>query len=1080
MAKNAATTNGSSRTEPRAAALSGPPGLNPRQREAVEYCSGPILVIAGPGTGKTRVITEKVLYLIENQGLSPGSILALTFTEKAAQEMSDRIHSRLAEAGIRGQPVIDTFHGFCFKLVQEHAPRLGFRAPLRLLNGPLFVQFIVDHLGELVTEHTDLVHRTHLVSQALARFVSRCHDEALAEQDLAARARAWVESLPEKDRQAAWPVVDMAASVPKLLELQYRRNVVTYGDLLTLARRLVRDDAEVRERLAQQFQYVLVDELQDNNRAQFGLVADIAGRHRRVLAVGDEDQCIYRFRGASLGLLNEFREYWSRDLKVVALEENYRSTEPILDVCTELIRHNSDRTVGKALRPVNRTTAGGRPDVVLTRFTDEADERQFLVREIEARIAGGRRPGDIAILCRSLSHVAGLVEHLRDRGLAVEVVNEGGMFRNVVTRELEAWLRALARPDEDEVALYKVLRLQSFGLSFADQRALAHEARATHTPTLVIIERLAEDPAATVSGMSASGLKRLRGIVEVFRHVRTEAGAETCTDLVGLLQELLRFTGLHLRLDVGTPRGRVDLAAVRGLLLAAEQYHLYYPAPTLEGFLRYLELLRQVEHDDALGTPTDDPQTVKVMTVHQAKGREFPVVVVAGLAHRFPSQNRREMHEKFLDALTLGDQDVRAVHRDEERRVLYVALSRAREELILTLYTHREGSRVHGPETFVEELAKATALKVLDGESGAGDGRAPTTALPSVPAKPLSRRAIEARLHYLISHLGVRLQAREISESILEVVRLYAGLLAECAEGGAAIVQDVLAELGLPKDLELPAPAPEPLAGPSGPLRLSPSSLRSYADCPRMFYYQYVAHIPESKRREARLGTAIHRALEEFHRRHGSVGVKNRDELLGLFEQGLADVSFDSEEERGQAVARGRDILSRYLEEEAERAAGIARVEVERDFRIPLGDDVTLEGRMDRVDELTDGRVRVVDYKTGELKSKPQLLADFQIPSYALAVTEALGRELESIEVIGLRNLKELKKGRVVERQVLRWGDGCSHALTPERLEQLKAQIREAVAGIRSGQFDPRPTEKVCGWCSYNLLCDHAWGVVTT
>jgi DNA helicase-2/ATP-dependent DNA helicase PcrA len=1073
--------------------------LNPKQREAVAYCSGPLLVIAGPGTGKTRVITEKVLYLIAEHGMAPESILALTFTEKAAGEMTDRIRGRLAEVNVRGQPLVSTFHSFCYNLVQEFADRLGLRGALRLLCGPLYVQFVVDQLDHLVTHHTYLVDRTTTFARTLADFASRCHDEGLIDRNLVKEADAWLETLPAGDRKAGLEVHDLAASLPILLERQYASHVVSYGDLLTLAVRLLRENDDLRRQLQARYQYILVDELQDNNTVQFELVNLLAERHRRILVVGDEDQCIYRFRGAGLGLLERFQTQWesaplnidrrmaakpASGLHIVNLEENFRSTTAIIETCTTLIRNNTQRFQQKVLRRAEALTknppAGplfqgqgegksGPDKVVLARLETDELERRYLVHEIGQRLRSGiRKPGDIAVLCRSLGHVTTLVSDLRGAGMAVEVVGEGGLFSNPVVREILAWLKALDNPGAEEVALHRVIRLQSFGLSFADQYALGKAARLAKAPMMTLIESLANGKSDPIPGVSPRGLRHLVRLSSFYREFKKQSQAESQPDLVWLINQIVGVSGLNGRLKLETPQGRQNINAVNGLLQMAKNYEEHYPDPRLHGFMRFLDLLEEVGHDETIGSPTEDETTIKVMTVHQAKGREFPVVVIGGLSDRFPSQNRREWHRKFLDYLTIQGQDVELIHQEEERRVLYVALSRAQEELLLSAYEKRNGQPVQRVSPFPDELTAASAVETctIPAES--------VTALVPGAEALRTREAIEMRLHYLISRLGVHLNADVVDETFQEALRLMAALLAQAS--GEERVRQVLAQLGLPHDWQLPAPAAEAMPCITGPLRLSPSALQNYYDCPRQYYYKYVVGIPQPARTAARLGTAIHKALELFHGKHVLVNEAHLPELIELFQAEVAQVEFDSQRERDQAMARGRALLTQHLEEEAARCADIANLEVEKVLTLSLADDVTLETRIDRIDTLADGRVRIIDYKTGELDTRPEYLRNFQMPCYAWVVQEALGRELEQVEVIGLKNLTETAKGMKIDRKILPWDDGTGYALTPGRLQELQREVKAAVAGIRSGQFDAQPEEQRCSWCAYRLLCDRAWG----
>ena len=1039
--------------------------LNPRQREAVEHARGPLLVAAGPGTGKTRVITEKVVHLTTTLGHPADAILALTFTEKAAEEMAGRIRAALAAAGVKGQPTVSTFHAFCLRLVEEHANRLGYDRPPSLLVGPLYTQFVAEHVDEMATEHTDLVGKVNRFASELAAFASLCHDERLVDEDLCAAVDAWMaKEVAPKDRGAALRVRDLAASLPRLLALQRAKGVASYGDLITNAVRLLRENDDIRAAVQAKHAYVLVDEYQDNNKAQCELVRLLAGGHRNVCVVGDEDQSIYRFRGARAGIMHAFLQEWP-GARVVTLEENYRSTAAIIGASQALVARNAGRASDKRLRLADASEARGPARVRLARADTDATERAYVLQEVRRLVREGRAEGDIAILVRSLAHAAPLVQELRRAGVGVEVVGGGGLFSNAAVREVLAWLKALNDPEGDEVALHRLLRMQGFGLSHEDQRALGRRARDEKVPLITLVQRLRK-PYARLDGLSGEGHARLRGFLQLHARFLDEARPQGRPDVTGLILEVLDLTGIGRRLRPDDAAGRQGLAALGGLLQAAENYQEHYPYPSLHGFVRHLDLLEELGHDDTVGQASNDSGTVKVMTVHQSKGREFPVVMVPSL-ERFPPDNRRTWHRKFLDSLTLDGVDVDAVHVEEERRVLYVAATRARSELLLTTARARGGKPLE-PSLFEDELLceHVEAVEVTSS----------TVEPPGAVADAYrTRRQMEARLTYLVSRLGSHAEGFDVEAAMAESISLVGGLLSEGAEGGAEAVQRVLTKFGIPVPPEVRYLQPDKPKGLVGPLYLSASSLNLYEDCPRQFYYKQVVRIPETAGFEARLGTAIHEALELFHKRHARPDPSHYDELVALFEEKVAQVEFRSEREKSQGLEHGREMLRLYLREEAER--GVEVVEVEKEFRVTLGEDVVLAGKIDRLDRLPDGSIRVVDYKTGRLKSRPEYLAEFQMPIYAWAVQEQLGHRLDSVEVIGLKELKETASGRTLQRQVLPWEDGTRYALTQERIEEAKGRVAEIILGIRDGRFDAQPDERRCGWCRYRLLCGNAWGV---
>ena len=1043
------------------------PDLNPRQQQAVEYIEGPLEVVAGPGTGKTRVITEKVVHLTAQLGHEPDAILALTFTEKAAEEMAGRIRAALSKAGVKGQPSVSTFHAFCLRLIEEHAHRLGYDGEPSLLVGPLFTHFIAEHVDDLVTANTDLVGKVNRFASDLAKFASLCHDERLIDTDLAAAVDTWIEAeVKPKDRDAALKVRDLASNVSLLLEIQRKNGVATYGDLISGAVRLLQENDDIREEVQQRYSYVLVDEYQDNNKAQSELVRLLAGTHRKVCVVGDEDQSIYRFRGARTGIMQVFLDEW-KGAKVVTLEENYRSTDAIVTAGQALIKHNPLRPDDKRLTRAKSSEAAGPERVRLTITDTDATERAFVIQEIRRLVRDGRAEGDIAILTRSLAHTTILVHELRHAGIGVEVVGGGGLFSNAAVREVLAWLKALDDPGGDEVALHRLLRMQGFGVSHEDQRVLGRRARDENIPLATLLERL-HDAEGHISGLSGVGHARLRGFLKLQRQFIDEARPQGRPDVTGLILEILDLTGVGRNLRPDDADGRQGLAALGGLLQSAQNYQEHYPYPSLHGFVRHLDLLEELGHDDTIGEASNDPGTVKVMTVHQSKGREFPIVLIPSL-ERFPPDNRRGWDRKFLDHITLQGADVKEVHTQEERRVLFVAMTRAKSELLLTTCETRGDGKAVEPSAFMEEIqtceaVETTTLRADDIEPAGAVAEAYRT-----------RRQMEARLTFLISRLGARVEGNDVEAAMAECIGLVGGLLSDGAEGSVDAVERVLKKFNIPILPEVHYLEPDKPEGLTGPLFLSASSLTLYNDCPRKFYYKQVVRIPETASFEARLGTAIHAALEEFHRRHSTPEIAHFEELAELFEIELADVQFSAEQEKQQGIERGRRILKLYLAEEAARGTNVEHVE--KEFSVSLAADVTLTGKIDRIDRLPEGKIRVVDYKTGKVKPRSEYLDDFQMPIYAWAVQQHLGETLDSVEVIGIKEIKELKDGPTLERAVLPWEDGSKYALTAERIEGVNKQVDEIIVGIREGKFDPAPEERRCGWCRYNLLCSSAWGV---
>ncbi|MCS6975566.1 MAG: PD-(D/E)XK nuclease family protein, partial [Gemmatales bacterium] len=312
----------------------------------------------------------------------------------------------------------------------------------------------------------------------------------------------------------------------------------------------------------------------------------------------------------------------------------------------------------------------------------------------------------------------------------------------------------------------------------------------------------------------------------------------------------------------------------------------------------------------------------------------------------------------------------------------------------------------------------------------------------------------------------------DLHEYFCEVLGLLGGMMADTV--GEEKVRAAFSQLGLPSNLPIRLPLADRPVAPKGTLRLMPTALELYDKCPRQYYYKHVAEIPEPERRAARFGTAVHKALERLHQKYPRLSLELGPELLRFFEEEVQSVTFSSDLERRQAIKQGKEVLTRFLEEEQHVSQEIQNTEVEKDMRLYLENDVVLSMRIDRVDALSDGSVRILDYKTGRIESGPEYLRRFQMPCYALAIQESYQRPINRIEVVGLRKLND--NGRI-ERKILQWNEnGTEKHLSPARLEALKQRIQEIAQAIRSGQFEAKPDKDTCDRCSYQLLCDKAYG----
>ncbi len=505
-------TCGRTRTRPaRTASAALLAGLNREQRRAVTHGDGPLLVVAGAGTGKTQVITRRIAWLIATRRAKPAEILALTFTDQAADEMQTRV-DQLVPYGYT-DTAISTFHAFGDRLLREFALELGLPTDLRVLSRPETVVFLRERVFELgLDEYRPLGDPTRFLG-ALATLFSRAKDEDVSPEAFLAhadaprgdrRGRPWRRPRrdPSADLDAAAALAEEARRRAELARAYGRyqallgeHGAVDFGDQVSLALRLLRESPAVRESVQRRFKYVLVDEFQDTNRAQAELVALVAQRHRNVTVVGDDDQSIYKFRGAAISNILEFRERY-RAARTVVLRRNYRSRGPILDAAYRLVRHNDpDRLevragIVKRLVPQRKGRAAPVRHEAFATGTEEAD---WIAADIARRIRSGARARDVAVLVRANAAADPVLRSLNLEGIPWRFSGTSGLYARPEVKLLLAFLRAVADP-ASSVDVYALAASELYGLGGEDLAAIVQMARRRNRSVLEVLEELGRQP----------------------------------------------------------------------------------------------------------------------------------------------------------------------------------------------------------------------------------------------------------------------------------------------------------------------------------------------------------------------------------------------------------------------------------------------------------------------------------------------------------------------------------------------------------------------------------------------------------
>ncbi len=961
--------------------------LNERQLEAVAHDAGPLLVVAGAGTGKTRVITERICRLLEaNPDLSGENVLGLTFTDKAAAEMKHRV---IAAAGERGSEVwLGTFHSFCLNVVLK--PREPDLVPIEGIDHWILLR---RNLRELQLQRYLKLHEPGQFLNAFLDFFSRCQDElvtpddydgyvaALAARLEAERGRLSPEDIAEREEELAGQK-EIARAYRASDRLLRGERQVAFGSMILEAARKLRLDPGLAARLSDRFRYILVDEFQDTNVAQIELLRLLSGRHRNCFVVGDDDQAIYRFRGASFASFKRFADDFlvpaGRPRGHLALEENYRSSRRILRVAGEVIAQNKDRFLpDKRLRTSN--PEGERIRVV--EFATPEAEAYWVAEEIERSHAAGDAWGGMAVLFRQHTHRNLLVRELARRAIPF-VIRKLSIVSSTLVRDLVAYLRLVGNP-ADDIAFARVAAAPYWRFTAEDLVRLAQ--RAAHA------RRGLFDELAASLDLPAAEPARGRELAQWIRSLRQLAYSLPATDLLATLVE-----GLSLQLVPSS----ADQQVLDRFLEFVGEWRKKSESSSLADFLEYLGYFFEAGGQIPLGE-VEAENAVQLMTVHGAKGLEFDRVFVLRLSRRaFPPDNRRPLFEfpaeLMKEARPQGDFRIQ-----EERRLFYVAVTRARRQLTLTTVVNAKTK----PSPFLDDFLSEPQIAARDVERLEPKAEPPPEplAVASFPADPASPALIDP----------ARQEARAWSR-----VAVWTGAYRP------------------------PVPAP---------LELSPSSVDTYLSCPLQYLLDRGWGLRGAPKAAMTFGNLMHVTIQQF-----VAGLRKGlpmpvEELEAIYDRewpaGRYADDYQEEEYRKAGREQLRAFHTRYF-------ALRPNVQFqEKRFAVPLEADVVLAGRIDQVNRLGNGRVEVVDYKTGAPKKQKDVDNDLQLSLYALAAREAL--ELQPERLV----LWYLKADTLAET-----------TRNDAEIQDARQTVLEVAAGIRAGEFPARPGY-LCRYCDFQPIC---------
>jgi DNA helicase-2/ATP-dependent DNA helicase PcrA len=1003
--------------------------LNKAQKQAVTHETGPLLIVAGAGTGKTTVLINRLAYLIMEKKVSTEEILLLTFTEKAAGEMEARADKILPYGYV--DLWISTFHGFGERLLREHALDIGLSANFKLLTETDQWVLIRKNLARFNLDYyKPLGNPTKFISELIRHF-SRLKDENITPDEYLQYAEEFESNQDnrlsgqkttkkakgkkglildepisdESDELELTRVKELANAYHVYNQLLLENNYLDFGDLIVYTLKLLSSRPNILKYYQAKFKYIMVDEFQDTNWAQYELVKMLARPKNNLVVVGDDDQAIYKFRGASISNIMQFKDDYQGATELV-LTENYRSRQEILDHAYKFIQHNNPNRLEEKLKINKRLVAKGdvnkksktEPSLKFYNFETAADEVSFVAQRIneiyESKLQAGEEISwsDFAILVRANDTADAYVKELSRYEIPNQFMSWRGLYYKPLILDILAYLRLLDNYHES-AALFRVLNMNIFKVSHLDLVTINKMAARKVWSLYEALKNI-----NAIAGISPESFKNINKLMNSIANHSLLVAKQKPTEIFlkfayesGLLEGLDRDRDLEL------------YSYLNQLYQKMKRLEESEPDLRLKDFLSAINLELEAGETGALKLDFADSEVVRIMTVHGAKGLEFKYVFLVNLVDKkFPTIARGEKIA-IPDALVREKIEVsKDIHLEEERRLFYVAATRAKEELYLSGAKDYGGVREKKPSRFIAEM-------------GVNDSAAPEIKLSQ-------KNEFLRDLHYLNS--------REISAS-----------------------------------MEKMAPEKYPL-----PEKFSFSQLAAFSTCPLQYKFAFVLKIPASTDKASLIfGRVLHNTLYNFLLPVLSERQKMQGDLFGdvkdkpknlLSEKRLLEIydefwvadGYQDKKEREDYRQKGLEALKKFWQNyQASPPQEILFLEKRFSFKI---DGDVIKGAIDRIDKHSDGTLEILDYKTGKTKTKLDFSEKRQLILYQLFIEEFLGVKVSALSYYYLES-----------------GEKFTFTVTDKDISRLRLEVREEIAAIKKRDFTPTPG-MMCQFCDFNSICE--------
>ena len=978
---------------------------NKDQQEAITHPPGPLMILAGAGTGKTYTLEKRILYLIRKFKVDPKHILAITYTEKAAKELQNRIIKHEANAN---KMYVSTFHSFCFKLLREYDKK----SIPHLLETSEAIHMFLDNFDNLQPFNSDEfpMDPQRAVTESFIPFFNRMKDELINPKTI---------NIPEHSDdgpitlEISKQLKDLKRIYPFFQSWKKQKNVLDYGDMILQTYNLLSSNSEILKIIQNQFRHIIVDEFQDNNFALNKIMQLIAGKRQFITAVGDDDQVIYSFRGASSFNIKAFEQNYGNHekFKSISLQNNYRSSQPILDLANASIQNNKERKEKCLTSNVNIE-----PIKPIRFWGEKQDQLDFLVREINHLYSEGETYKNIAVLCRTHSQSTIVIKSLHRYGIPA-VSQYSSLFHCASIRDIIAWSQVICEGNYQDSGLYRIIDKycgpKSAYLIFSQFN------KRDHSPRFQLINQ--NDFDFTIH-------PKLKYIIHTVKKFQNILHKRSAGEIIWEMAEHLRL--LKPNVQEYNYDDHYILLNVGNFLKRAQDFSKRNKHNnSLSSFIMYVEaIIRSGGLPPLSPKPYRRHEGVLVNTIHSVKGAEFPIVFLPFLrSASFPLNYRANKRIKYppdqwLQYLENSSLSTKNHHLQEERRLFYVGATRAQK--LLYILTPRRAT-----SPFVKELPD----NLMEDQLMKNDQNIITHSDLKIKYEQKLQKALSMENYVLVKECSLALMAIHSHE-----------------KGQKVKLNDSTWEQELKIDFKQKFQHPV-----RENIHLSASSIDTYEDCPLKFRLGRIDGIPQtSKKPELIFGNIIHSVLQRFHEPEKKLTEKR---ILRILEEEWKTDDFDYMVREEKFKEQGKEILIRYHNYITLNPPKVFKRE--EIFSFDIG-PITIRGAIDRIDKTPNG-ITIIDYKTSKVSTSAK-------SSLQLAIYSMYLEQLDDKEIGGIPYSATLHFLRDEDKPIR------SHQFSSEEINEKKEKIIEVASNIRNREFKAK-TGRHCDWCDYKFLACPEW-----